>query len=539
MEEHPAESMEVQEDRTTSNQEGNSAPSPTPNRQLQRHRGKPMELLLEQRDKDMPSLATDSESEEGEDAEDNVLLSHSSETPSGSERPPMSPPATPQLEVVEEDQDEEDVQVVASASSVNHSNKSTRHDERRNRQVDEPHEVMKSKKDRKEAVNLELKTTTLVVLDSTTLAKIIHGSLPLENRISNHQIWRLEKHRWTDYHEAFGVYGPYTPQPPRCLSLWALGNYQLLMGNQKPVRDYRSRMFSPSSPGAGGTTTWGIGNLVDPLTFQGRALSLVSLSGRSKDERSGILLDTPVKVPAEYRLMAPYLKYTYTTDQDTNCKLHHVEDTVCVLCRRRVLCYRNNCPVCEQALQLTMDEILGDPRTREEAEARWSPREVKDVLYHELVTNGELPAAANSRFPVHRLTDQEEYRDIWGQRSFEKAKAPSSIGGNPTYNAMRRCKQCLKVHTYVCRKMTAAFYLPNEMKYDDIMHSRDPGRLVPRMMADFKEDEWGPYRLEPFNTCPKVGVTWNKALADAGAVQPGSLIGKFIDLIKKSTSTVL
>ena len=182
-----------------------------------------MQLLLEQREKDMPSLLTDSESEGEEEEEDNLLLSHLSNPSPNSDRPPMTPPGTPKLEIIDEEEwSEKKEQAVASTSSASPSEQVTRQEEKRHREFEEANKLRNPKRDRKEVPNLEAKTKTLVVLDSNTLAKIIHGSVPLENRITKHQIWRLEKHRWNDYHDAFGEYGPYTPQPPRSSSLWVL-----------------------------------------------------------------------------------------------------------------------------------------------------------------------------------------------------------------------------------------------------------------------------------------------------------------------------
>ena len=169
--------------------------------------------------------------------------------------------------------------------------------------------------------------------------------------------------------------------------------------------------------------------------------------------------------------------------------MQHIEDTVCAYCLRRVLCHRIDCLECDQAIQLLTSGIVDGSLDRGEASKCWSPSETKDIIYHELVVKGKLPAVSNSRFPVHRLSDQRGYKDIWGGQSFPRSKAASSIRANSTYNATRCCRQCKSSHTYLCRKLIAAYYLPKEMKYDDIVHTREPGRLVPKMLIDFREDE--------------------------------------------------
>ena len=374
-------------------------------------------------------------------------------------------------------------------------------------------------------------------LDRDTLDRVLAGKLSLEQCVTRHRLWKLERNRWSEFHAQVGFHGPYTPYPPRTSRMWALGNQQLLLGNKALPHGLNwgnqglQHIHLPTSPPAQDScrSTNGV------LTFQGKALMLLAAPD-SRSKTSGPnsnALDEPLELPAIYPTVAPYLKATYSTDQDTKCKVQHVPDTVCTHCLARVLCCRIDCLECDQAIRLSVEGIVGPLGS----DADGTSFKIRDILYHDLVALGEFPAASNSRFPLHRLVDYEDYKDLWGRR-YPRSKASNSIGANPTYNATRRCRQCHSTHTYIGRKLAAAYYLPRETKYDDVVHAREPGRLVPRMTVDFREDESGPYRHEPFSRCPRGDRSWLSKMSNRFSPSlPSSPLGRFIKIVQDSVNS--
>ena len=381
--------------------------------------------------------------------------------------------------------------------------------------------------------------TDCLPLDKETMAKVLAGKLSLEQCMTRHRLWKLERNRWAEFHDRVGFYGPYTPYPSRASRLWALGNQQLLLGKKAPYHEldwgnqHLQQVHVPTQQ-----LTYNNRRSTDGvLTFQGKARILLSTTNRensssSSSSSSSSTLDEPLELPAVYTTVAPYLKSTYSTDQDTNCKVQHVPDTICTQCLARVLCCRIDCLECDQAIRLSVEGIVG-PLSGNAHETSFK---IRDILYHDLVALGEFPAASNSRFPVHRLVDHEDYKDVWGRR-YPRSKVSSDVGANSTYNATRRCRQCHSTHTYIGRKLTAAYYLPKETKYDDIVHAREPGRLVPRMTVGFRENGSSLHRHEPFSRCPRGDRSWlNKVASRFSPSLPGSPLGRFIKIVQESVN---
>ena len=389
-------------------------------------------------------------------------------------------------------------------------------------------------------------------LDSEVLKRIIAGQEDLAHHADRHRLLELEKYHWKGVHDHFGTSGPYTPRLSRTNRLWALGNRQMLLGNQAAVhhhewgqKGFQALGILQQSP-LRLKNTW-INNPDGVLTFQGRALALVALNKEAPDRTPSLtalmgdrmdrsmrdFLGSTVRLPSSYMMSAMYLRSVYSTDQDTECRAQHIANTVCTLCFTRVLCCKADCFHCDQAVMLSVEGIIGPVDTWMEG----SPLEIRDILYHDLVAHGTSPASSNSRFPIHRLPEHEVDRGTWVQ-NYPKRQVSSGVGANPTYNVTRHCHQCKSTHTSIGRKLAPTYFLPSEMTYSNIVNARDPGRSLPRMMFSFEEDEDVTGRLEPLARCPRSGTSWTRLIAEASSAEPGSALDDFVKIIKNSVRTI-
>ena len=390
-----------------------------------------------------------------------------------------------------------------------------------------------------------------IPLDNEVLKEIIAGREALANHADRHRLLGLERHHWKEVHDQFGATGPHTPRPPRASRLWALGNRQMLLGKKAAAhhhewgqKGFQALGILQQSP-LRLKQTW-VNNPDGVLTFQGRALALVALTesapdrtpsftacmGNGMDRSMRNFLNSEVRLPLSYMMSALYLRSVYSTDQDTECNAQHVADTVCSLCLKRVLCCKADCFQCDQAVMLSVEGIIGPVDTWVDG----SPLEIRDILYHDLVVRGTLPAFSNSRFPIHRLPECKNERSPW-IHSYPRLTVSSEVGANPTYNATRHCRQCRSTHTYLGRKLAAAYFLPAETTYSNIVNARDPGRSVPRMMVGYEESELIDDLHEPFARCPRSDTIWTRSVAEESSAEPGSAMDNFIKIIKNSVKT--
>ena len=357
---------------------------------------------------------------------------------------------------------------------------------------------------------------------------------------------RLMKWRWQDHpnvpHLHLAI--PCTPDVTSNSDLWKVGNRQLLKGNKFPEEVMSRLMWSDRYSGKTAVLDFfGIGlqylQILNPvLSNPGRHNVTVILGNH--------MAQTDINVPFWFRMTVPYFRATYTTDQDTECALHHRACTVCSVCYKRVLCEFKDCVTCNDAIALTLTEIIGwdsirgrrsVPHKRRGPNKRdWYPTDIKDVLYHQLIVAQEGPASAYSRFPFERSGfNHEEWTEeigtaklrvhndidsIWPAQENRKSQEKKFLGANPYYNQRSTCKMCettfvranVKVMPQPCpvSKLDLWSIKVHGNSFD--YHERYGAHMrVRRMIKEVKFDHCSEHQQPP-NVVLPTGLASNEAL---------------------------
>ena len=284
-----------------------------------------------------------------------------------------------------------------------------------------------------------------------------------------------EKLRQESTIQKIGRLGPYIPDLSREHPLWEQGQQEMLLG--KPFPDWYPGKYAltPSN---------------EPLDFCGRAtlIKINRMKGpdiewTTKTSPVDSLLTSPL-VFAQSRAILPYLAEVCTTDQDTKCELTHRNCTVCCRCLRWTICWRKNCGTCNRALGIKIANMISDENL-----IYVDVEYTRDLLYHQLICTGELPAAAHSRYPVHRVN------------SWDK-NATIDLGANQYFNKILPCDECHGEHKVASRKWVPAYFLPHEQDYYTVVHARTNG-VTPFMMHGYNSERRSTNHWESIPECPE------------------------------------
>ena len=172
----------------------------------------------------------------------------------------------------------------------------------------------------------------------------------------------------------------------------------------------------------------------------------------------------PIAMCEWYIEIAPELRAMFTTDQDTSCRRIHVNDSVCMQCRMRVLCPRV-CHYCCTAIDL---EIQRMRRQKSLSGSRWPTAVIQDVLYYQLLFTTQYPAAEGVVFPLQRLKDDEADCMSVDKRLFEMEVSRNAL---MWYNEEVWCEGCNHLHIVKKEKTDPSrTRTDNDLRWSDRMH---------------------------------------------------------------------
>ena len=149
-------------------------------------------------------------------------------------------------------------------------------------------------------------------------------------------------------------------------------------------------------------------------------------------------LSTPMH-SSDFASLAPTLRGIFTTDQDTECSVIHVPDSVCGVCFKRVLC-ASYCAYCNIAVQMVLEAAHTKSLKGNFVPLEWNPYTVVDILYYQLLGLTKYPAAVNVKFPAHRGIDSPKYFESTLENRLKERKP--FPGFNRYYNADSLCLKC-------------------------------------------------------------------------------------------------
>ena len=295
----------------------------------------------------------------------------------------------------------------------------------------------------------------------------------------------------------------FTPTVPRGHPLWAVGNRSLLHSASMPIDVLRY----PSNDQAHDHRRREGQRVI--LTLQGKAIRLKTLMSRSEErgkrhneEHQIAEMRKWIKVPKDYLLMCPYLLTVCSTDQDAWCQHQHMPCSVCLGCLKRIFCHYRNCLVCNKAMDILMADIIGWHQIND-GDRRWDSKDVRDLLYHQLVYLQDGPASRHSKYPIYREdqgvtvdgTMTEYQLNCWPQ-PYRRLCAEDGI--NVLYNVNRKSSSMTAPEVQVrAMKYGPVYFLHEECSYSAVLHARaSRSHQAPQMYDRFRNSWNVPYSLK-------------------------------------------
>ena len=296
----------------------------------------------------------------------------------------------------------------------------------------------------------------------------------------------------------------FTPTVRRGHPLWALGNRSLLHSKSIPayVLRYPSNDQAHDHRRQGGQKGF--------LTLQGKAIRLKTLMSRSEErgrryneEHQIAEMGRWIEVPKDYLMMCPYLLTVCSTDQDAWCRHQHMPCSVCLWCLKRILCHYRNCLVCNKGMDILMADIIGQHQI-DDGDRRWDSRDVRDLLYHQLIYLQDGPASKHSKYPIYREdkgmavdgTITEYQLNCWPQ-PYRRLCAEDGI--NVLYNVSRKSNSMTTPEVQArAVKYGPVYFLQEECSYLSVLHARaSRSNQAPHMFERFRNSWNVPYSLNP------------------------------------------
>ena len=179
-------------------------------------------------------------------------------------------------------------------------------------------------------------------------------------------------------------------------------------------------------------------------------------------------------------LLAELRKY-YTTDQDVECKFHHIADTVCRGCHARVLC-SHSCPNCTLSIDMTRDHLNSD------GVPTLSSDMIQEALYYQKVYLSERPCKSYVQYPysrsIHCQVDKSDARTRWETEVV-------SLNAVSIYNCKRHCLECGHSHSLPETKLPPWVYKLYDLEHDAFVQKHSSS-VAPTGFQD----------NEPLRQCP-------------------------------------